>query len=745
MSSKLVPLAPALARAGWFGRFNRVANPDMDRIVHEALRFCALPPSKEILRIDYLLRVIPNALPLRVAAFCEDIGVMLPGTDLDALREGIKFADTAFGEKSRCSGERYVVHPLAVAEIFGIEWGLPLLGAIKAMLFHDTPEDTAVTLQEIRGKYGDEVAEIVDGMTKVRSTYEAKDVTLAKTYRKIIGAMGKNVVVGIGKLADRLHNMRTLNSMPLVKQARIAQETFDVYVPIAKALGMMDVAEELERLAFRYLYPDDFRRIEAWMAINNVQVQEQRFKKVLLKLREKVAQYGGSVEVVSRTSWELFKLCRASGLELNEISIIETPLVRIILPESHDCYSLLPKIYSFAPPCQGTFRDYISIPNGFHQALEVWVRDWSPEEENGILRLEIFPENRRVPNRIGLLSMDSSQWQTAESLWLANLANLIEELPEADRAGIIEAIKHSGAQIAVYSPHGAEYLLAPGSSAADYAYAVHQKLGAMAVRAIVFGREGVKDVVRKVPLGASLERGRVVWVVTKNGTIPDFRLIFNLGSADARKKMRSWMGRATAPEADENVRNLIFAMVEEAVDAELESCYISLDQIIRSADICSTFFARINSSFSGEISIREDGGATKRVALVVNDKNSLLRAVAMGFVAPSFVVEAFKNVHSSLCIDKERLYHHGRLSARIRMVDQPGELAKITWALGAVGINIDQFNQPGRRSGRIVVSSIVIQFFTNVHLLQIYNILEQAGEIISSAKTNPFRKSKQKC
>ena len=302
-------------------------------------------------------------------------------------------ARDAHRDQMRRSGDPYIAHPLGVAMILA-DLGLDDVTLAGALL-HDAVEDTALTLADLVDTFGEDVAAIVDGVTKLdRLEFDSKEAQQAATMRKMLVAMAKDVRVLLIKLADRLHNMRTIASLPEAKQRRIAQETLDIYAPLAHRLGVQEVKWQLEDLAFAVLYPKRYVEIEA-MVLNAAGEREEYLEEVLEAVRARLDQLQIHAEVRGRPKhyWSIYEKMVVRGKEFDEINDLVG--VRVIVDSVKDCYGALGSIHALWRPVQGRFKDYVAMPKfNLYQSLHTTVV--GPEGQRGRVP---DPHERDAPPR----------------------------------------------------------------------------------------------------------------------------------------------------------------------------------------------------------------------------------------------------------------------------------------------------------------------------------------------------------
>ncbi|HIE33061.1 MAG TPA: bifunctional (p)ppGpp synthetase/guanosine-3',5'-bis(diphosphate) 3'-pyrophosphohydrolase, partial [Thermodesulfobacteriaceae bacterium] len=300
---------------------------------------------------------------VRISDILDQIQSYLPGANTHLVEKAYVFAAKAHAGQIRKSGEPYLSHPLAVAYILSqMKMDLP---TIAAGMLHDTVEDSEVTLEEIKRHFGEEVALIVDGVTKLGVLPTTSRLhKQAENFRKMLLAMAKDLRVILVKLADRLHNMRTLEFQPEHKRRRIAQETLDIYAPIASRLGIDWLKRELEDLSFRYLYPEDYERLKAEVE-KRVEEAQGYVDEVKKLIRETLEKHGIKARVLGRTKhlWSVYCKLERYGLTIDQLDQIYDLIgFRVIVKTVKECYEVLGIIHALWLPIPGRFKDYISLP-----------------------------------------------------------------------------------------------------------------------------------------------------------------------------------------------------------------------------------------------------------------------------------------------------------------------------------------------------------------------------------------------
>ncbi|MGA2802789.1 MAG: bifunctional (p)ppGpp synthetase/guanosine-3',5'-bis(diphosphate) 3'-pyrophosphohydrolase [Acidimicrobiales bacterium] len=481
------------------------------------------------------------------------------GENLDLVRRAHALATKAHESQRRLSGEPYITHPVAVATIIA-ELGLDTVSAAAALL-HDAVEDTGVTLAQIAGEFGPAVAAIVDGVTKLdRLRFDSKEAQQAATMRKMLVAMASDWRVLVIKLADRLHNMRTLSVMPEWKQRRTAEETRDIYAPLAHRLGIQEVKWQLEDLAFETLHPKRFAEI-AQMVATRAPRREVELAEVIEVVRSRLAAAGIESEVTGRPKnlWSIYEKMVVRGKEFDEIH--DLVAIRVIVSAEKDCWAALGTVHALWPPVQGRFKDYINSPKfNLYQSLhttvvgprvkplEIQIRtqEMHRRAEYGIAAHWDYKE--AAGSRSGAPSRPGAQRgarSTDEIAWLQRIVDWERETP--DPVEFLETLKVDLEQdeVYVFTPKGLIVTLPAGATPVDFAYAIHTEVGHRCVGARVNGR--------LLPLDSKLHSGDTVEIVTSKtpsaGPSRDWLQI--VASPRARNKIRQWFSRERREDAIE--------------------------------------------------------------------------------------------------------------------------------------------------------------------------------------------------
>ncbi|MGC2168311.1 MAG: bifunctional (p)ppGpp synthetase/guanosine-3',5'-bis(diphosphate) 3'-pyrophosphohydrolase [Acidimicrobiales bacterium] len=495
------------------------------------------------------------------------------GDDELIRRAGIAAINAHEGQLRR-TGEPYVTHPIAVASI-AADLGLDEV-TLAAALLHDAVEDTGVTTQWLDEEFGAQVAAVVDGVTKLdRLEFDSKEAQQAATIRKMFIAMAQDWRVLLIKLADRLHNMRTISVMPMHRQRAIAQETLDVYAPLAHRLGVQQVKWQLEDLSFATLHPKRYAEIEQMVAARQPE-REAYLSEVMDTLAKKLAEFGIAADVRGRPKhfWSIYEKMVVGGKEFDEI--FDLVGLRLIVEEERDCWAALGAIHALWSPVQGRFKDYINSPKfNLYQSLHTTVI--GPRGKSVEVQVRTQEMHRRAEFGVAAHWSYKEGASDKEVAWMRRLADVEEE--EADPIAFLEALKLDLGQDEVYlfTPKGRVIALIEGATPIDFAYAVHTEVGHRCVGAKVNGR--------LVPLDTVLRSADVVEIVTsKNDNAGPSRDWLSIAkSSRAKSKIRQWFQRERRDDAIEGGREeLTKALRREGLPIATSLTSGALDAVIKS-------------------------------------------------------------------------------------------------------------------------------------------------------------------
>jgi guanosine-3',5'-bis(diphosphate) 3'-pyrophosphohydrolase len=461
------------------------------------------------------------------------------------VQRAYEFARQAHRDQIRVSGEAFISHPLAVARILAESGFDPT--TVSAALLHDVIEDTPVTLDELRAEFGDEIASLVDGVTKLeRLRFHSREAQQAATLRKMIIAMASDIRVLVIKIADRLHNMRTVEVLPVDKKRRIAQETLDIYAPLAHRLGMQEFKSELEDLSFKVLHPKRYEEIAALVA-ERAPEREKYTQMVVFEAKAWLEKAKIPAEVAGRSKhlYSIYEKMVLGGREFDEI--YDLVGIRLIVPTVKDCYGALGVIHSLWPPVPGRFKDYIAMPKfNLYQSLHTTVA--GPEGKHVEVQIRT-PEMHRVAE-YGVAA--HWQYKTArrehedDRVWLKSMLEWQEEARSP--SDFLESLKLDLYQDAVYvfTPKGDVIELPKGATPVDFAYAIHTEVGHRCVGARVDGK--------LVSLSMPLRSGSTVEIFTTKdpGAGPSRDWLRFVRTSRARAKIRQYFAKEERDDAIES-------------------------------------------------------------------------------------------------------------------------------------------------------------------------------------------------
>jgi GTP diphosphokinase / guanosine-3',5'-bis(diphosphate) 3'-diphosphatase len=465
--------------------------------------------------------------------------------DVKDVRRAIEFAIEAHGGQRRASGEPYVTHPIASAQILA-DLGIDPV-AIQAALLHDVPEDTEYSLSDIEDGFGSEVAQLVDGVTKLgKFSTLSHEQQQAENIRKMFLAMADDIRVVLIKLADRLHNMRTLAALPPEKQLRIARQTLEIYAPLAERLGIWQIKWELEDLAFKILEPVRFREL-AKLLDTRRKGRESFIDQAIGELKPRLKAAGIRADLSGRPKhiYSIYKKMQRKSAEFAEI--YDVYAIRILVDDLRDCYAALGIVHALWRPIPGQFDDYIAVPkNNLYQSLHTAViaMDGKP------LEIQIRTHAMHQVSEVGIAAhwrykegSKAEREYDAKLAWLRQLMDWQRDVSDATE--FVEGVKLDifQDQVFVFTPKGDIKDLPAGATPLDFAYRIHTDVGHRTI--------GAKVNNRLVPLDYRLKNGDIVEIVTTRAGHGPSRDWLNLvRTSHAREKIRQWFKRQ---ERDENI------------------------------------------------------------------------------------------------------------------------------------------------------------------------------------------------
>lgn len=527
-----------------------------------------------------------------------------PDADLQLIEKAYVFSAKVHQGQTRLSGEPYLIHPLAVADILA-ELKLDA-GTVATGLLHDVVEDTRTTLDEVRELFGDEIADLVDGVTKIsRVTFSSREEQQADNFRKMILAMSQDIRVILIKLADRLHNMRTLGFHPRENQIRIAKETLEIYAPIAHRLGITWMKRELEDEGFRFLEPEAYEEIVAKVAQAKIE-KEEYIREVESLIRKELEAHGLKPIVQGRFKhyYSIYKKMQNQQLPFEEL--YDLLAFRVIVRNKAECYEALGYIHALWPPIPGKFNDYIAMPkpNGY-QSLHTTV--FGPRKKRMEVQIRTEKMHRMAEEGI------AAHWRYKEGkilqarederlAWVRQLLDWQQELEDPREFLDMVKVELFPDEVYVLTPKGAVIQLPKGATPVDFAYAIHTEVGHQCI--------GAKVNDRIVPLRYELQSGDVVEIITHPDHKPSRDWLKFVKSSRARAKIRQWF------KLEERNRSLALGR-----------------------DLCDKEFRRHGLNFLKLLKTPQMEDAAK--SLSFQDVDDLVVAVGFGKISPKSIVTYF--------------------------------------------------------------------------------------------------------
>jgi GTP pyrophosphokinase len=657
-----------------------------------------------------------------------------PGEDVEPARRAYELASQQHREQTRQSGEPYLTHPLEVAHILA---DMKLDAAtVCAALLHDVVEDTRISPEQLVSQFGPETARMVEGVTKIsRLDLLAPEARQAESMRKMLLAMVGDVRVVVVKLADRLHNMRTLQFLPPEKQVRISRETMDLYAPIAHRLGMALVRAELEDLAFRFLEPDAYFALQKEVAAHSHQYQDF-LEEVQETIRKKLVENSIPAEVQGRIKglYSLHEKITRQQRPLEQI--YDLLAVRVITDTERNCYAALGVIHQVWRPVPGRFKDYIAMagPNLYQSLHTTVIHRGQPFE------LQIRTQDMHRIAEEGVAAhwkyKDGKPVSEADDRRIAWMRQLIEWAQEMQEPGeFLSTLKVDLYPLEVYAftPKGMVLELPRGATPVDFAYAIHSEVGHQCV--------GAKANGQIVPLRYEIANGDVVEILTQKGHTPSRDWLTFVKTSKARSRIRQWINLHERQEATEMGRKLLEKearqhgrSLKKIPEAELtrvaaECGYTKLDDLYASVGF-GKYSARqvLNRALGEEIAepaMAPQGEASAKIVtamkrilgltdspVLVRGQDDLMvfRAKCCNPIPGDDIVGYVTRgrgvaVHNRSCPNVQNLLYESErrinvawgpgqeakfpINLRVRTKDRPGILAEMTAIISAEGCNIE--------------------------------------------------------
>ncbi len=475
---------------------------------------------------------------VRLDDILEKILVYDPDADLDAVRKAYVFSAKVHQGQVRLSGEPYLTHPMEVAFILA-QLRMDVATVVTGIL-HDTIEDTLTTLDEVRTIFGDEVAALADGVTKIgKMTFRTREERQAESFRKMLLAMARDIRVILIKLADRLHNMRTLDHLAEERRCKIAQETLDIYAPLANRMGISWIKSELEDLSLRYLEPEIYQDLSTRVTVRKEE-RKNYIGEVKKTIEDKLNEQGIEGQVSGRFKhlFSVYRKMDRQGIDFEQI--YDLIAFRIIVANVRECYGALGVIHAAWKPIPGRFKDYIAMPKAnmyqslhttvmgpYGERMEVQIRteDMHRVAEEGIAAHWKYKEGKAAGGGPG---KDEKRFG-----WLRQMLEWQQELK--DSREFMDSVKVDlfPEEVYVFTPAGDVKELPRGSTPIDFAYSVHTDIGHRCVGGKINGK--------LVPLKTKLNNGDIVEVMTAPSQTPSKDWLQFVRTSKARNKIRQWI------------------------------------------------------------------------------------------------------------------------------------------------------------------------------------------------------------
>lgn len=493
----------------------------------------------------------------------EKLGFTEDSPEAEQIAKAIEFARQAHAGQSRASGAPYIEHPLAVASILAdLRMDVP---TIIAALLHDVVEDTPYTLEDIEERFGSEVAQLVDGVTKLdRLEVRTREEEQAENLRKMLLAMAKDIRVILIKLADRLHNMRTLKHLAADRVQRIAKETMEIYAPLAHRLGIYRIKWELEDLAFQHLQPEAFQMMKELVAKKRKE-REAAVEAVTQELTRRLEQMGMVAELSGRAKhlYSIYQKMYKQGKDFSQI--YDLVAVRVMVETVKDCYAVLGLVHSLWKPVPGRFKDYIAMPkSNLYQSLHTTVM--GPEGEPIEVQIRTFEMHHTAEYGIAAHwrykegSKEDREFEQKLS-WLRQLLEWQRDMRDAREFMDTLKVDLFSDEVFVFTPKGDVLDLPAGSTPIDFAYRIHTDVGNHCVGAKINGRI--------VPLTTPLENGDIVEVlVNRKSPGPSVDWLNIVQTSQAKNRIRQWIRKERRQEH--------LSRGQEILDRELKRAGLSL-------------------------------------------------------------------------------------------------------------------------------------------------------------------------
>ena len=679
------------------------------------------------------MQALDYELPEQVESLIEKVRDYAPDADTSRLVEAYLFAEERHHGQTRRSGEPYITHPLAVAHILAdLQMGV---NTVIAGLLHDVLEDTATQPEELEQRFGTTVRQLVEGVTKLHHSERKMEIfneasrrrmsiaNSADNLRKLLVAVAEDLRVMVIKLADRLHNMQTLDSMPPEKQVQIAAETLQVYAPLAHRLGIYQIKAQLDDLAFKYLYPQEYRDISQKVAQTRAE-RQQEVLQLIHTLKERLWERGVRADVMGRPKhlWSIFRKMQQQQLDYNQIYDIIA--LRVLTDTVEECYMALGIVHELWKPIPALFYDYIAAPkpNGYQslhtkvigpneRTLEVQIRTWQMHQvaEYGVAAHWRYKEGADQKP----LQLPSLQQQLRD---LTDFKSNLEFLTSVFRDMATD-------EVLVFTPKGDLIDLPEGSTPIDFAYRIHTEIGHRCIGARVNGR--------MVPLDYKLRTGDVVEILTRQTPQPSYDWLRIVRTSSARSKIRAYFREARRAEFIAHGRSVLERELER-LRLPLSSLRDALPEILKALNLRTEndLYASIGEGLTSVQAVVQrmrsfappthaptpepppsPAGREIRAIQIEDADGYMTRRATCCYPLPGDELRGYISrgrgiiVHRAACPnlraleekEPERIMHIEWLAhkdhtypvaLRFEALDRPGVLGDITTILGSAGINI---------------------------------------------------------
>jgi len=691
-----------------------------------------------------------------VRQLVETLETYLPDDQVKKVLESYEFGAISHEGQTRKSGEPYITHPVAVAQELG-EMHLDS-EAICAAILHDVVEDTDATLEEIENKFGEEVALIVDGVSKLdQIQFRSRAEAQAESFRKMMLAMIEDIRVILVKLSDRLHNMQTLGAMPAEKKKRIARETLDIYAPIANRLGINRLKVQLEDLGFKHLHPYRYRVLDGALKKSKGS-QKQIVRRISDQFSKAMMEDEISGEVIGREK-HLYSIYKKMAQKKRVLSdVVDVYGFRIIVDDVSTCYQTLGLVHQLYKPMPGRFKDYIAIPriNGYQSLhttlfgpkglpLEVQIRTRNMDRvaESGVASHWIYKADEKS---------DATPQRRARE-WLANLAELQQSGTSEE---FLESVKVDlfPDKIYVFTPKGDIMPLPKGATTVDFAYAVHTDVGNRSVAAKV--NRGL------VPLRTPLQNGQTVEIVTSRGAKPNPNWLTFVRSAKARTAIRNHMKNLRSVESVDLGKRLLDKSLKDLNSSLRKVGKVRMSEALEELTLEGTdeLFEQIGL---GErlapltarylIGADEDGGSVEDVAsLVIAGTEGMVVSYAkccyplpgddvMGYLTAGRGVVIHRNTCGNLSNFRKQpekwiavswekdVDREFQCQIQCETRNRTGVLAEVAATIADCGSNIEQVEVVSRHEDCSILT-FLLQVRDRIHLAQIMRNVRKMPNVI---------------